>query len=124
MISQIEAELPHETGSNTVRILIPQPPSVATPHDFRIEKFVPSFPPVGRSAKRLEQKMVPICSKVLPISGANLRTLIFDFPFSTSALVGDRFACCRDCFELGDFSYIIKSGDWFDLTDHGVAVIR
>jgi len=36
-------------------ILVPQPPSVATPWNFRIEKFVPSFPPLGKSVGWLEQ---------------------------------------------------------------------
>ena len=80
---------------------------------------MPPFRPLGWRVRLTEHEVVPICSKVLPISDASLRTLIFDFPFSTSALVGDRFGCCRDCFELGDFSYIIKSGDWFDLTERG-----
>jgi hypothetical protein len=92
---------------------------VATPHDFRIEKIVPSFRPVGRRVRLTEHEVVPICSKLLPISEASLRTPIFDFPFSTNSLVGGRFGWCRDCFELGDFSDIIESGDWFGLTERG-----
>jgi hypothetical protein len=57
-----------ETVSNRVRILKALPLSVATPGNFRIEKFVPPFPPVGRSVRRPEQKVVPICSKLLPVS--------------------------------------------------------
>jgi hypothetical protein len=72
---------------------------VATPGNFRIEKFVPLFRSVGRRVRLTEHEVVPICSKVLPISEASLRTLIFDFPFSTSALVGDRFMHGRDWLE-------------------------
>lgn len=102
-----------------VRAMPGQTPSVATPPDFRIEKFVPLFRSVGRRVRLIEHEVAPICSKVLPISEASLRTPLFDFPFSTGALVGDGFACCRDYFELGDFSDIIKSGGWFYLTERG-----
>jgi hypothetical protein len=52
-----------------VRIFIPQPPSVATPPNFPIEKFVPPFPSVGGSIMPAEHEMVPICSTLLPIAG-------------------------------------------------------
>jgi hypothetical protein len=76
-----------EIGSNSVRILLPQPPSVATPPDFRIEKIVPSFRPVGRSLRLTEHEVMPIRSKVLPISEAGLRTPMFDFLISRETLL-------------------------------------
>jgi hypothetical protein len=82
VISQTEAELPRETDSNPVRILIPQPRSSATPTNFQIAKLMPSFPPVGGGVRRADQKKMPICSTLLPIFSASLQSAFSDFPIS------------------------------------------
>jgi hypothetical protein len=62
-----------------------QPLSVATPRNFRIEKIVPSFPPVGRSVRRLEQKKVLICSTLSLIPEASLQSAFSNFPISPAS---------------------------------------
>ena len=81
-----------------VRSLSGQPPSVATPPDFRIKKFVPPFPSVGGSIMLTELEMVPICGTLLPIAEASLWSVIFDFRFSFRDLARDTFVHGRDWF--------------------------
>ena len=60
-------------GLSWVRLALrTQPPSPDTPGNFHFEKFVPTYPRVSRATLRAEHKLMPICSRALPISSASL----------------------------------------------------